>query len=155
MCCFIYSNHDTLTGGKLLFIHKHSSGERPVLSAYKNTRTGLIGETHMMGGASLSHCSTSSIFGYLCVVRRMNMYPSNRCILLQHDGFMAKNQEAQRWFIQTVVNELSDVYQCFTLDMLKNKWVYLKRARVSHLDPLYMNLSRNRLHMTEILLRGR
>ena len=83
------------------------------------------------------------------------MYLLNCCILLKHDGFMAKNQEAQHWFIQTVVNELSHVYQCFTLDVLKNKWVNLKRAKVSHPDPLYMNLSLNRLHMTEILLRRR
>ena len=28
MCCFIYSNHDTLTGGKLMFIYKNPTGEK-------------------------------------------------------------------------------------------------------------------------------
>ena len=51
MCCFIYSNHDTLTGGKLIFIHKNPTGENAcfVYIQRHNNLTGLIGETHIMG----------------------------------------------------------------------------------------------------------
>ena len=93
-------------------------------------------------------------FGYPCVVRRINMHLSYWCIfVLLHDGCMVKNQEAHRRFIQLAVKG-QYVYQCYTLNTLKNQEIFSWKARVSHPVSLDLYLPHTRLHMNEILFRG-